>query len=136
MSANQPEVVPYEHNPLSMVNSSLPPKWVRWTTFLLLAMLGLSLRLPQLGVRPMHTDEAVNAYIVGDLLAGKSFTYDPQDRHGPLLSAVALPLVKMQGAKTFSDLTESELRLTTILAGTITILLFSAAVELFGFSPA
>jgi len=135
MSANQPEVVPYKHKPLSMVNSSLPPKWVRWTIFLLLAVLGLSLRLPHLGVRPMHTDEAVNAYIVGDLLAGKSFIYDPQDRHGPLLSAVALPLVKMQGAKTFSDLTESELRLTTVLAGTITILLFGAAVELFGFFP-
>lgn len=83
----------------------------------------------------MHTDEAVNAYIVGQLLAGQPFLYDPQDRHGPLLAAIALPLARMQGAKVFSELTESELRLTTVLAGTVTILLFAAAVDMFGFIP-
>ena len=83
----------------------------------------------------MHTDEAVNGYIVGQLLAGERFIYDPLDRHGPLLAALALPLARLQGAKTFSDLTESELRLTTVLAGTLTILLFGAAVEMFGFLP-
>ena len=83
----------------------------------------------------MHTDEAVNAYIVGQLLAGQSFTYDPQDRHGPALAALALPLVRIEGAKSFSALTESGLRLTSVLAGTATILLFGAAVELFGFLP-
>ena len=83
----------------------------------------------------MHTDEAVNAYIVGRLLAGEPFTYDPQDRHGPALVALALPLAKMHGAKSFSDLTESELRLTSVVAGTIMILLFGAAVEMFGFVP-
>lgn len=110
-------------------------KWARWTAFFLVAILGLLIRLPQLGARPMHTDEAVNAYIVGQLLAGEPFTYDPVDRHGPLLAALALPLARIQGAKTFSDLTESELRLTTVLAGTVTILLFGAAVEMFGFLP-
>ena len=54
----------------------------------------------------MHTDEAVNAYIVGQLLAGQKYTYDPQDRHGPALSALALPVVRLQGAKTFAELTE------------------------------
>jgi len=108
---------------------------VRWAAFFLLALLGLALRLPQLGSRPMHTDEAVNAYIVGQLLAGKPFTYDPRDRHGPALAAFALPLARLQGAKSFADLTESELRLTPVLAGTATILLFGAAVEIFGFVP-
>jgi uncharacterized protein (TIGR03663 family) len=107
----------------------------RWAVFLLIALFGLWLRLPQLGARPMHTDEAVNAYIVGQLLAGGAFTYDPQDRHGPALAALALPLVRMQGAKAFSDLTEQELRLTTVLAGTFTVLLFGAAAEIFGFVP-
>ncbi len=110
-------------------------KRLRWAAFLLLALLGLLIRLPQLGVRPMHTDEAVNAYIVGQLQAGEPFVYDPQDRHGPALAALALPLARMQGAKSFSELTESELRLTTVLAGTVTILLFGAAVEMFGFVP-
>jgi uncharacterized protein (TIGR03663 family) len=110
-------------------------QWTRWAAFILVALLGLLLRLPQLGARPMHTDEAVNAYIVGQLLAGESFTYDAHDRHGPALAALALPLARMQGAKTFSDLTESELRLTTVLAGTVTILLFGASQEMFSFLP-
>jgi uncharacterized protein (TIGR03663 family) len=83
----------------------------------------------------MHTDEAVNAYIVGQLLAGESFTYDPQDRHGPALAALALPLARMQGARSFSDLTETRLRLASVVAGTITVLLFGAAAETFGFLP-
>jgi len=110
-------------------------RWVCWLPFIFVALLGLAVRLPQLGVRPMHTDEAINAYIVGQLLSGDPFTYDPQDRHGPALSALALPLARMQGARSFSDLTESELRFTSVVAGTITVLLFGAGVELFGFLP-
>ncbi len=109
--------------------------WSRWPAFIVIALVGMAVRLPQLDVRPMHTDEAVNAYIVGQLFAGEPFTYDPQDRHGPALAALALPLARMQGARSFSDLTESELRLTSVVAGTILILLFGAAVEMFGFVP-
>jgi uncharacterized protein (TIGR03663 family) len=83
----------------------------------------------------MHTDEAVNAYIVGQLLDHEPYIYDPHDRHGPALAALALPIVRMQGAKSFSDLTESELRIVPVVAGTITILLFGAAVDMFGFIP-
>ncbi len=118
-----------------MRGSAAGSRWTRWAVFLLIALLGLALRLPRLGARPMHTDEAVNAYIVGQLLAGGEFTYDPQDRHGPALAALALPLARLQGAKAFSDLTEAELRLTGVLAGTITILLLGAAAEIFGFTP-
>jgi uncharacterized protein (TIGR03663 family) len=101
----------------------------------MIALGGLALRLPQLGARPMHTDEAVNAYIVGQLLSGEAFKYDPHDRHGPALAAIALPLSRMRGARTFADLTESDLRLSSVLAGTATILLFGAAVEMYGFVP-
>jgi uncharacterized protein (TIGR03663 family) len=110
-------------------------KWARWSAFLVIALFGLAVRVPKLDVRPMHTDEAINGYIVGQVLGGEPFTYDPKDRHGPALAALALPLVKMQGASSFSDLTERELRLTSVVAGTITILLFGAAVEMFGFLP-
>jgi uncharacterized protein (TIGR03663 family) len=110
-----------------------PPPKIRWAVFFALALLALAVRLPQLGERPMHTDESINAYIIGQLLAGEKFHYDPQDRHGPALAALALPLVKLQGAKSFSDLTESELRLASVLIGTATVLLFGAGVEMFGF---
>lgn len=109
--------------------------WARWEAFLVAALIGLAVRLPQLDARPMHTDEAVNAYIVGQLLAGEAFTYDPHDRHGPALAALAWPLARMQGAKSFSDLTEADLRRASVLAGTLTILLFGFAVEMFGFVP-
>ncbi len=118
-----------------MENAATPSKWIRGSIFLLIALAGLALRVPQLGVRPMHTDEAVNAYIVGQVLSGEPFNYDPRDRHGPALAALAVPLARLRGAKKFSDLTESELRLTSALAGTVTILLFGAAVEMFGFVP-
>ena len=81
----------------------------------------------------MHTDESVNAYIIGQLLAGQPFHYDPQDRHGPALAAVTLPLVKLEGAKDFAGLTEADLRLSPVLAGTATVLLFGAGVEMFSF---
>jgi len=120
---------------VALVDSAPVSRRMRWAVFLLVALLGLALRLPHLSARPMHTDEAVNAYIVGQLMAGGAFRYDSEDRHGPALAALALPMVRMQGAKTFSDLTESELRLTTVLAGTVTILLFGVTAETFGLLP-
>ena len=75
-----------------MERAILSSRWIRSLPFILLALLGLAVRLPQLGNRPMHTDEAINGYIVGQLLAGQPYLYDPQDRHGPSLSALALPL--------------------------------------------
>ena len=95
----------------------------------------LAVRLPQLGVRPMHTDESINAYITGELLAGEVYHYDPQDRHGPALYAIAEPLVHLLGVRSFSELTESQLRLTPVLFGTVTVLLFGAGVDMFGFIP-
>jgi len=108
---------------------------IRWAIFIGIALLALVVRLPQLGERPMHTDESINAYITGELLAGETFHYDPQDRHGPALFVVAEPLAKLLGAKNFSELTEAQLRLSTVLTGAATILLFGAGVEMFGFIP-
>jgi uncharacterized protein (TIGR03663 family) len=112
-----------------------PPAKFRWAIFLVLALLALAIRLPQLGERPMHTDESINAYITGQLLGGGKYHYDPQDRHGPALTELALPIVRLQGAESFAGLTESELRLTPVIVGTAMILLFGAAVEMFGFIP-
>ena len=109
--------------------------FLRASAFVLIALLALAVRLPQLGVRPMHTDEAVNAFMVGHSLAGEAYHYDPKDRHGPALVESTLPLVWLEGAQKFSDLTESLLRLVPVLAGSATVLLFGAAVEMFGFIP-
>lgn len=108
---------------------------LRWATFIVLSALALAVRLPKLAERPMHTDESVNAYITGELLEGESFHYDPRDRHGPLLFAMAEPLVELLGTRKFSDLTETQLRLTPVIAGSATVLLLGAGVEMFGFIP-
>ncbi|MFZ0826463.1 MAG: flippase activity-associated protein Agl23 [Verrucomicrobiia bacterium] len=108
--------------------------FIRHSAFVLIALSALAVRLPRLGERPMHTDEAVNAYIVGQLLAGEPFRYDPQDRHGPALAAETLPVVKCFRVKKFADLKESQLRLVPVLTGAATVLMFGAGVEMFGFS--
>jgi uncharacterized protein (TIGR03663 family) len=105
----------------------------RWAVFFILALAAFALRLPKLGERPMHTDEAVNAYITGEILAGESYHYDPRDRHGPVLYMLAEPLAKICGARNFSELTETELRMTPVIVGSATVLLFGAGVETFGF---
>ena len=90
------------------IKITTPSPKIRWAIFFLLALLALAIRLPKLDERPMHTDESVNAYITGQLLAGTNFCYDPQDRHGPALFVFAEPLVKLLGAKKFSELTETD----------------------------
>ena len=72
----------------------------------------------------MHTDEAINAYITGQLLIGGAYHYDPRDRHGPALYAVALPLARLAGAKNLASLNETTLRLGPILVGSLAVLLF------------
>jgi uncharacterized protein (TIGR03663 family) len=120
-------------SPLSGKLTTTPPK-IRWAVFIILSLLALAVRLPQLGMRPMHTDESINAYIIGQLLAGEKFRYDSQDRHGPALAAETLPVVKLLGARKFADLTESQLRLVPAVTGAATVLLFGAGVEMFGFA--
>jgi uncharacterized protein (TIGR03663 family) len=112
---------------------AVSPK-IRWAVFIALSLLALAIRLPQLGARPMHTDESINAYITGQLLDGGTYRYDPRDRHGPALFAVGEPVAKWLGAKSFAGLTEVELRLTPVIIGSATILLLGAAVEVFGFT--
>jgi uncharacterized protein (TIGR03663 family) len=110
--------------------------WRGWALFAGIALLALALRLPQLAVRPMHTDETVNAYLVGQQLDGGAYHYDPQDRHGPALNAVAVPVAKLLGAHSFVTLNEAVLRMTTVLMGALTVLLFLPLVRVFGWTAA
>jgi len=105
------------------------------TFFIAVALLALAIRLVHLSERPMHTDESINAYIVGEVVDGLPYHYDPQDRHGPTLAEITVPLLRLQGVKSFPAITESELRLVPVLAATIGVLLFGVAVETFGFIP-
>lgn len=62
----------------------------------LAVLVGAGLRLVDLGLRPVHHDEAVNWYLLGRVLREGSYVYDPTNYHGPLhfqLGALARALL-------------------------------------------
>ena len=80
-------------------------------------IVGAKLRLPDLDLRPMHTDEAIQAVRFGELLEEGSFGYMPDDGHGPGLLYFTLPVSYAAGADTYREADEKILRTTPALFG-------------------
>jgi len=96
----------------------------------LVVLAALLFRLPGLGLRPMHHDEANQAMKFGALLETGEYRYDPADHHGPSLYYLTWVLAKALGRPTTASLDEAMLRLLPALfgAGTVVLLLlFSGA---------
>jgi uncharacterized protein (TIGR03663 family) len=89
----------------------------------LAAAIALALRCPQLGERPMHNDEAVNAIKFRSLQEQGSYRFDPNEHHGPALFYCTLAWTKLTHAPQFADFTEARLRTVTVLFGVGLILL-------------
>jgi uncharacterized protein (TIGR03663 family) len=87
------------------------------------AAIGLGLRLAQLGQRPFHTDESVHAIKFLGLWEKGVYRYDPQEYHGPILYYATLPFAWLSGAHSRAELTESTLRIVTVVFGIGLILL-------------
>ena len=83
----------------------------------------LAFRIPDLADRPMHADEAVLADKFGGLLETGSFTYDPQDYHGPALAWLTLAPAWLSGAHRYADLTETTLRIAPALCGVLLVMM-------------
>ena len=66
-------------------------------------VVGAMLRLPDLDLRPMHTDEAIQATRLGQLLEDGSFDYLPDDGHGPGLLYFTVPVSHAAGADTYRE---------------------------------
>lgn len=95
-----------------------------WLIFFVLALLAaLALRVPELGNRPMHNDEGVNAVKFGELWEHGQYRYDPTEHHGPTLHYLTAAFCKLTGAPDYRHLSEARLRLLTALAGVVIILL-------------
>jgi len=75
------------------------------------------LRVPGLGLRPMHHDEANQAVKFGLLLEKGEYRYDPVDHHGPTLYYLTLPIAWAAGKPTLASLDESTLRFLPVLFG-------------------
>lgn len=106
-----------------------------WLTFAAIFLLALGVRLVSLDARPMHTDEAVHGIILGRLLEGNGYRYDPAEYHGPTLYYLTAPLALLRGQSTTAALTETTLRLLPALCGAAMILLFALWRNVLG-SPA
>src|SRR3954447_4077526 len=96
----------------------------RWVGLGLLAITAgaLALRSPELALRPMHNDEAVNAEKIKVLWDQGQYRYDPNEHHGPTLYYFTLPFVWLSGARDYVHLTEGTLRAVSVFFGLILIL--------------
>jgi uncharacterized protein (TIGR03663 family) len=82
-----------------------------------LAIIGGALvRWFDLGRRPVHTDEAVNAFQTARVLEGEGFRYDPKDYHGPLFIALNAFTACIAGGADLGSLTEQKLRFGAVLS--------------------
>jgi uncharacterized protein (TIGR03663 family) len=95
--------------------------------FILVLVFGLFVRLYRVDLRPMHHDEANQAYKFGELLEKGEYRYDPADHHGPTLYYLSLPFAWLNGQKTYADLTENTLRGVTVFFGWLVLLILLAA---------
>ena len=96
-------------------------KWMP-ILFLLIIVSAISLRVPKLADRPMHHDEANQAYRFGTLLEEGSYEYDADDHHGPTLYYLTLPVAWLTGAETFAETSEATYRILPVLFGLLLIL--------------
>ena len=96
------------------------------------AALALALRLPDLGLRPLHTDEAVQAVKSGDLYDTGLYRYDPFEFHGPTLPYLTLPALWLRGAESSDEASEACYRGVTVCFGTGLVLLHCLLLPVLG----
>jgi uncharacterized protein (TIGR03663 family) len=80
-------------------------------------------RLSLLSMRPMHTDEAVHAFKLGQLLEHGTYIFDKNEYHGPTLNYLSLGPARLMAYSTYASLDEQILRLVPALAGILMLLL-------------
>lgn len=93
-----------------------------WLLAALALLTGTVWRASHLESRPLHADEAVQAWLTHQLINGESYRYDPVDRHGPTLyyAAAWLHRLRSEPGAEFDDLSA---RTIPFLAGIATLAL-------------
>ncbi len=106
-------------------NRAVPGVGFGFLAVLLMILAGaLWLRLPDLGNRPFHGDEAVHAVKFDDLWEHGVYRYDANEFHGPTIYYAALPSVRLKHRASFAATQEADYRLPVALLGAAMILLF------------
>jgi uncharacterized protein (TIGR03663 family) len=75
------------------------------------------LRLADLGGKPVHADESVHAWKVGEMLDGGAHRYDPHEYHGPTLHYLGSIAARLCGETSSGELTIATLRLVPAATG-------------------
>ncbi len=107
---------------------------------------GISLRIQNSEARILHSDEAVQAYQLWELMETGHYQYDPEDKHGPTLYYLSKILNNAVGISGDDLSDRTNLRLLPILASALLLLLilvgngkfdltFLIAAALFAISP-
>ncbi len=100
-----------------------------WLMIFIVALGAFALRAPRLRMRPMHTDEAVHADNFRGLLENSLYRYDPSEYHGPTLNYFTLLPAWLSSAHTYTEISESTLRIVPVVFGAIVILLMVLLVD-------
>jgi uncharacterized protein (TIGR03663 family) len=85
--------------------------------------IALAFRCPELGLRPMHGDEAVHAMKFGELWEKGAYQYDPNEYHGPSLYYLTYGISKVSAAPSFERFSEARLRVVPVVFGVGLVLL-------------
>ena len=96
---------------------------------LLIAAAATAFRLSELSARPMHGDEAVNAFKLGETIEGRGYKYDPHEYHGPTLNYLSLAAARLGGVDRHAGLNEFILRSVPVIFGTMLLLLLLPVVD-------
>ena len=95
------------------------------TIFIIVAILtvisAIFLRGADLNSRPMHLDEAVQAYLTQDLVENGHYKFNKRGYHGPTLQYASLVVAKLAGTDKLEDMTETHLRLVLVIAGVLLV---------------
>lgn len=115
--------------------AALPNKRAWWILTVLAIIVGTGWRAAHLENRPLHADEAVQAWQTWQLLQGEDYRYDPWDRHGPTLYFSSAWLHRLRGgdASTYDD---RAARRTALAAGVATLILVGFGARPAGFGVA
>jgi len=96
---------------------SIKNKNITYILFALILILAFIFRVVGLSQRPMHGDEAINAFKLAELLETGIFKYDPHEYHGDQYFIFSLPFTYILQIKTLQELNETVLRFLPLLFG-------------------
>ncbi|MGH8020894.1 MAG: flippase activity-associated protein Agl23 [Opitutaceae bacterium] len=93
-----------------------PKSWF-WLGSAAILVAAFLLRFADLGGKPIHADESVHAWKVGELLGSGDHRYDPAEYHGPTLHYLGAIVANLAGENSSLSLQIRTLRLIPAAAG-------------------